>query len=140
MRVCRTILPRPRITAGKKGACENMQEKSQGKEGFGNPSALPPFCYIMLPSTFETVMVMRGESGFHSPLYDKLPEVLNATIGVTPQQAAAMERGVTRGWDSPFVAPDVYDERGRLKQEIVQVLLRKSGSDWPSTTAKQPKK
>ena len=113
-----------------------MQEKRQEKGSFGNLSALPPFCYIVLPSTFETVMVKRGESGFHSPPYDESPEVLNAEIGVTRQQEAAMERGVTRGWDSPFVDPDVYDDRGRLKQEIAQALLRKSGSNWTFTAVK----
>jgi hypothetical protein len=115
-----------------------MRKGNVKKESLANLSELPPICYIMLPSTAETVMVKRGENGLHSPLYDALPDELNAMIGVTPQQAAAMECGALRGWDSPFADPGVYDDRGRLKPEVVQTLMQGIGLDRPSVaTAKQ---
>lgn len=112
-----------------------MKEGHKKKESLASLSVLPPICYIILPSTGETVMMKRGESGLHSPLYDDSPEELNAMIGVTPQQAAAMEYGAMRGWDSPFADPEVYDGRGRLKPEVVQALMQEAGVGRPSIAA-----
>ena len=38
---------------------------------------------------------------------------LNALLGVTPAQAAAMKAGVEHGWDSYLANPAAYDHRGR---------------------------
>ena len=117
-----------------------MREGHKKEANTANLCKLPPLCYILLPSTLETVMVKRGESGIHSPLYDASPDELNNMIGITPQQAAAMECGVLRGWDSPSVDPDVYDDRGRLKPEVVQALMHELRVDRPSAViAKQEK-
>lgn len=52
------------------------------------------------------ICVVRGESGYHPIYTSATAEELNEHLGVTPQQAAAMQNGSLFGWDTPSADPD----------------------------------
>jgi hypothetical protein len=82
---------------------------------------LPEFCYGTLPTTGEVILIKLFEKGYY-PCYngkvkgeDKARE-LNARLGVTPAQQAAMEAGSMFGWSCPAADPNTYDEEGKPKK------------------------
>lgn len=85
-----------------------------------NIAALPETAYAIEPSTGNTVIVKRGETGFYDPSYGaqgvEAVKRLNERMGVTPAQAAAMEFGSMFGFHAPGASPDAYDEDGRFKR------------------------
>lgn len=66
-------------------------------------SRLPPRCFAQLPSTGETIAIIRGEMGYHPVLTVQTVEQLNATLPnpPTPQQVEAMLAGSMFGWHVP---------------------------------------
>lgn len=81
---------------------------------------LPEKCFAVLETTGEIIIVHRGAMGY-TPT-GQHPEgmggqegadVLNAQIGVTKAQAAAMLAGSMFGWACPCADPANYDEQGR---------------------------
>jgi hypothetical protein len=84
---------------------------------------LPEFCYGVLPTTDEVILIKRGEKGYY-PYLDgavkgkDVAKELNNRIGVTPAQAEAMMVGSMFGWDVPGADPDMYDEEGMLKKSV----------------------
>ncbi len=83
-------------------------------------SSLPKKCFAALEATGEIIIIYRGVKG-HTPT-DQRPEgrtgregadALNAQIGVSKAQAAAMLAGSMFGWACPGAAPANYDAQGQ---------------------------
>lgn len=83
---------------------------------------LPKYCYGILPSTNELVIIKRNESEYAPVDYIASGKVrkltyanrLNAQLGVSKAQAAAMLAGATQGWFMPDADPQNYDKDGKL--------------------------
>ena len=82
-------------------------------------SSLPEKCFAALKSTGEVIIVHRGVKGY-TPT-EQRPEgmsgqegadALNAQLGVTKAQAAAMLAGSMFGWACPGADPACYDAQG----------------------------
>ena len=82
---------------------------------------LPEKCFTVKPSSGELIVIERYKPEYQvSPLAHfkgKTPQqtadVLNANMGVTRAQAAAMLAGSMFGWTSPAADPNRYTVRGR---------------------------
>ena len=82
-------------------------------------NSLPEKSFAHLESTGAIVVILKGEKGYvptaNYPV-DCDPkesvDALNATIGVTKAQAAAMVAGSMFGWQVPGADPKNYDEQG----------------------------
>lgn len=71
--------------------------------------SLPEFAFTR-NSRDETVMIIRGEQGYH---WDKnlehfTPEEMNNFRRVTPEQLKAMEIGALFGWDAKGANPEYH--------------------------------
>lgn len=80
---------------------------------------LPELAYVVSAGDTALVIVKRGELGFYpygpaSPHNQSVADELNARMGVTKAQAAAMEFGSLFGWHVPGANPANYDEDGKL--------------------------
>lgn len=79
---------------------------------------LPEYCYAILPTTGEMIVVKRGETGYFPQNPDNAPwgpenmESLNERLGVTKGQAEAMRNGSMFGWDIPASDPNNWDDEG----------------------------
>lgn len=79
---------------------------------------LPEYCYSILPTTGEIVMLKRGEMGYYPQREENAkwnPEnldYLNERLGVTKAQVSAMKAGSMFGWDVLASDPDNYDKDG----------------------------
>ena len=96
------------------------QIKQAGSTVIPLRSSLPEKCFAALESTGEAIVVHRGVKGY-TPT-GQYPEgmggqegadVLNAQLGVTKAQAAAMLAGSMFGWECPGADPANYDGQGR---------------------------
>ena len=84
---------------------------------------LPKECYGTL-YTGELVMFKYGEKGYFDtdiPMEDKdtmkaLADNMNAKLGITKAQAAAMRAGSMYGWSCVDANPASYDNDGYLKK------------------------
>ena len=83
-------------------------------------SRLPDRCFAADPDTGEAVIITKGVPGW-KPTGQHPPEgmtgqegadLLNAEIGVTKAQAAAMLAGAAYGWAEPAADPASYDAQG----------------------------
>lgn len=70
-------------------------------------SGLPPLCYARQPSTGATVLIVRGEAGYHPVETSLTAEQLNTTLTQPPtrQQVQAMLVGSLLGWSVPGADP-----------------------------------
>lgn len=83
---------------------------------------LPEMCYGFLKSTKELIIIKRGESGYYrtdcfcntKEEAQSLVDSRNELLGVTKQQAAAMNVGSMFGWNVPAANPECYDENGKI--------------------------
>ena len=83
-------------------------------------ASLPERCFSMLQSTGEVIAIERGKSGYLvtdnecvPSLARKAADLLNAKLGVSKAQEAAMSAGSMFGWDTPAADPKNYDAEGR---------------------------
>ena len=78
-------------------------------------STLPPLCYARHPENGQTILILRGEAGYHPVASDLTPEQLNSVLGEVPTslQAEAMLTGCMFGWHVPGANPDQLRERHR---------------------------
>jgi hypothetical protein len=80
---------------------------------------LPELCYSAHISTGETVVLKRGEKGYHDTGYGVQGEEainrLNERLGVSRPQRAAMEFGSILGFNVPGADPDYYGADGKRK-------------------------
>lgn len=77
-----------------------------------NKNGLPAYSFAVSPYTHNIVRVVRGETSFFGIRSSVGTDELNAEIGVTPAQAAAMYNGVICGWDTPMADPNNYNAAG----------------------------
>ena len=75
-----------------------------------NPSTapkLPSLCYARHPETSATVLIVRGEDGYHPVQTFLTPAQLNAALAEppTPAQVQAMVVGSMFGWQVPGADP-----------------------------------
>ena len=70
-------------------------------------ATLPRVCFARHPSTGGTILVIRGEAGYHPVTTSCTPEQLNAARPEPPSRAqvAAMLAGSLFGWDQPIADP-----------------------------------
>lgn len=78
-----------------------------------SPGGLPEFCYAESAYTHAPVKILRGENAFFGISARGTAAALNAALGITPRQAAAMEGGVRYGWSSRHADVRCYDVTGR---------------------------
>ena len=86
-------------------------------------SKLPEFCYSILPSTGEIIIIKNGETGyFKTEIIATSKEEArffvdeyNGILGITKAQEEAMKTGSMFGWNVPGADPDNYYEDGRLR-------------------------
>ena len=77
-----------------------------------NKQGLPAYAYAVSPYTNCIIRVVRGETAFFGIPNGSGADALNAEIGVSAAQAAAMYNGVICGWDTPMADPDNYNAAG----------------------------
>jgi hypothetical protein len=75
---------------------------------------LPDFCYSMLQSTQEWILVKRNVKGYFQTNWGKTTqeavEQINRKLGVTKAESLAMEFGSMFGWDKPGADPALYED------------------------------
>ncbi len=78
-------------------------------------STLPPLCYARHPEDGQTILILRGENGYHPVQTDLTPGQLNSILAEVPTalQADAMLMGCMFGWDVPSADSDKLRERHR---------------------------
>ncbi len=47
-------------------------------------STLPPLCYARHPEGGQTILILRGEDGYHPVQTELTPEQLNSVLGEVP--------------------------------------------------------
>jgi hypothetical protein len=85
---------------------------------------LPEYCFTVLKTTNEVVIVHRNTKGYsptregNQPWYgQETADLLNSErLGVTKAQSRAMEMGSMFGWDIPAADPSNYGEDGTYKK------------------------
>ena len=77
---------------------------------------LPDFCYSVLQSTQEWVLIKRNVKGYFPTNWGKTtPEAvkqINQRLGVSQAESLAMEFGSMFGWDKPGADPALYEDKG----------------------------
>ncbi len=85
-----------------------------------NLAKLPETCYSVSLIDETTIVLKRGETGYYETGYGVQGEdavnSLNARMGVSRQQRAAMELGSMVGFHAPGANPDMYGEDGKFKR------------------------
>lgn len=72
--------------------------------------------------------ILRGESGY-CPIYSAAdPDELNASLGVSKAEAAAMLAGSMFGWDCPGADPASYDADGKAIKRKLKSICPMCGS------------
>lgn len=68
---------------------------------------LPPLCYARQPETGATVLIVRGEPGYHPVETSLTPEQLNSALAVPPTgaQVEALLIGSMFGWQAAGADP-----------------------------------
>ena len=81
--------------------------------------SLPERCFGYLKATGEIVVLQKGQKGYaptekfaENETPQECVDSLNAAMGVTKAQAAAMEAGSMFGWHVPGADPKNYDANG----------------------------
>ena len=81
--------------------------------------SLPEQCFGYLKATGEIVVLQKGQKGYaptekfaENETPQECVDSLNAAMGVTKAQAAAMEAGSMFGWHVPGADPKNYDDNG----------------------------
>jgi len=86
------------------------------------PPLLPQFCYSLMPSSGEIIMIERGCKGYSNPHIVQTSDAannrttvdqFNMKMGVTRAQEEAMLAGSMFGWHTKAADPRSYDENGQ---------------------------
>jgi len=101
---------------------------------------LPPLCYARVPSTGATVLIVRGEPGYHPVETSLTPEQLNTALAEPPtsEQVEALLVGSMLGWQVPGTDPARH-AAARLKASnstaeplpLFPIVAAWGGSDTP---------
>lgn len=86
----------------------------------GPPDELPPSCFTVDSETGELRKIVRGMNGYFPMCVQfktkeknqRKADKLNADMGVTKKQVAAMVFGSRFGWDKPGASPKYYTVSG----------------------------
>lgn len=97
-------------------------ERESMKEVMRKQQGLPDFCWSVVPSTQELVVIRYGKMGYYrqkmiaceSEESRRMADTLNARRGITKQQVAAMEFGSMFGWYLPGADPKRYEIQERF--------------------------
>lgn len=95
-------------------------ERTAMLEVMRKQQGLPVYCWSVLPSTKELILLRYGETGYYRQGHiscvgmttRQMADELNEQHGMTKAQVAAMECGSMHGWSVPGADPKQYDERG----------------------------
>lgn len=89
---------------------------------------LPEYCYSVIGTTGELIMIKKGETGYYKTNCWpdnksenlKLKDYYNDRLGVDHVQEQCMKTGSMFGWDVPGADPNNYDENERfsMKEEV----------------------
>lgn len=90
-----------------------------------NMADLPELCYAVEPSSGDTIIIKRGETGYYNPGYGPQGEAavqrLNERLDVSKREAAALAFGSMFGWEGTGAHPDAYDDEGKfVRQGVVR--------------------
>ena len=93
---------------------------------------LPPLCFARHPSTGGTILIIRGEDGYHPVKTACTPEQLNAARSKPPTgaQVAAMLAGSLFGWDQPIADPARHAPPGTGAATATPAPGSPSVADW----------
>lgn len=114
----------------RQGAAAQNAAAEQGDIAMEGSTGLPEQCYAVDLMTSRVVVLKRGEKGYYQVNQSELQvdanataadkvDQLNAKLGVTPAQAAAMKMGSMMGFHVPGADPARYDEQGKPKRPVV---------------------
>ena len=81
---------------------------------------LPPLCFAVDPQNGDLIEIVKGTDGYYimcvqlktKELNQRKANKLNADLGVTKRQVAAMLYGALFGWKSPKADPKQYTVSG----------------------------
>lgn len=82
---------------------------------------LPKQCFAVDPEKGDLIRIIKGVHGRFTmnvqfktkELNQRKADKLNADMGVTQRQVAAMEYGSLYGWNTPEASPTAYTTSGR---------------------------
>ena len=102
---------------------ERMEDFGIGYMPKQENSKWPAYCYSVIPSSGELVVLHSGETGYYSykgAIIDRVQnrekaDILNRRIGVTRGMEKAMQSGSMFGFDKPIADPANYNEDGTMK-------------------------
>lgn len=102
---------------------ERMEQNKTRYAPFPLPDNMPFRCYAVNRISGDMILLKYGENGYFKcnySLYSKTEnqrkaDEINACLGVTKAQAAAMYGGSMFGWDKPIADPANYNEDGTMK-------------------------
>jgi hypothetical protein len=87
---------------------------------------LPEFCFIPDPENpLLIVKIERGQYGYFPIDSMEDPDTLNAALGITCAQVAAMKFGSLFGFEGALADPDTYDQHGRPKPDVIKTRVRR---------------
>jgi hypothetical protein len=101
-------------------------------------NGLPEYCYSILLSTGEVIMIHRYQDGYSPTREDNLPwygqenaDVANEKIGVSKDQELAMSHGSMFGWNTIGAKPETW--KLKLTKEEVENILDKIDKEEANT-------
>jgi len=80
-------------------------------------SRLPEFCAAKLPSTGDTILIERGESGYRPMAGNPDMDALNKGFKCSIAQREAMFCGSMFGWNVPGADPRSYNSDGTFNRD-----------------------
>ncbi len=85
-------------------------DKSQRADTEKTFPGLPHHCYSKNEETSESILLIRGESGYKPAPYIADVAAHNKSLGVIPSQEEAMKVGSMFGWNVPGADPKVHSQ------------------------------
>lgn len=92
---------------------------------------LPEYCYSILHTTGEVIMIHRYQDGYSPTREDNLPwygqenaDAANEKIGVSKDQELAMSHGSMFGWGSIAAKPETWELNPELKLMLSKEELK----------------
>lgn len=83
---------------------------------------LPELCAYRHPISNLTIILRRGERGYHIAIKQFNPDKYNRERGISAAQAEAMFNGAAFGWHYPGSNPQNYDSNGHFISKKSQSL------------------
>jgi len=98
---------------------EHLSAQDLREREAANLAKLPELCHVAVQTEKVLCLIKRGEKGYYRTDWpvssyefaQRWAKERNATMGVTPAQASAMQNGSLLGWSLPIADPDHHFNR-----------------------------